>query len=175
MKINFLSVLTGMFFLLQASISPAEDYKIGAVNAIRILEQSPQAEKMRSLIEKEFAPRDRKLVSAQKALKELEDRLQKDAAIMSESERSRLERDIINQRRDLKRSQDEFREDLTFRRNEEITKIQKEIVTAINAIAKKHKFDMILNEGVIYASPKVDISNLVIEQLKSSSGGAGGE
>ncbi len=144
----------------------AEDYKIGAVNAIRILEQSPQAEKMRNLIEKEFAPRDRDLVSAQKSLKEMEDRLTKDAPIMSESERSKLERDIINKRRDLKRSQDEFREDLTFRRNEEIAKIQKEIVDAINSVARENEFDMVLNEGVIYASPKVDISQLVIDQLK---------
>ena len=67
----------------------AEDYKIGAVNAIRILEQSPQAEKMRNLLEKEFAPRDRELVAAQKSLKEMEDRLTKDAPIMSEAERSK--------------------------------------------------------------------------------------
>ncbi len=149
----------------------AEDYKIGAVNAIRILEQSPQAEKMRAQIEKEFAPRDRELVSAQKSLKEMEDRLTKDAPIMSESERSKLERDIINKRRDLKRSQDEFREDLTFRRNEEIAKIQKEIVDAINAVAKANNFDMVLNEGVIYASPKMDISQLIIDHLKKKSGG----
>ena len=144
----------------------AEDYKIGAVNAIRILEQSPQAERMRSLLEKEFAPRDRELVEAQKELKEMEDRLTKDAPIMSEAERSKLERDIVNERRDLKRNQDEFREDLTFRRNEEIAKIQKDIVDAINTIARENGFDMILNEGVIYASPKVDVSQLVIDQLK---------
>ena len=78
---------------------------------------------------------------------------------------AKLERDIINERRDLKRNQDEFREDLTFRRNEEIAKIQKDIVDAINKIAQDNGFDMILNEGVIYASPKVDISQLVIDQL----------
>ncbi len=143
----------------------AEDYKIGVVNAIRILEQSPQAEKMRKQIEKEFAPRDRELVASQKKLKQLEDRLTKDAAIMSEAERKKLERDIINQRRDLKRSQDEFREDLTFRRNEEIAKIQKEIVDAINAVAKTGAFDVVLSEGVIFASAKVDISQNVIDYL----------
>ena len=171
MKISFLPALAGVFLLAQTGLTAAEEYKIGAVNALKILEQSPQAEKMRNQIEKEFAPRDRELVSAQKELKEMEDRLQKDAAIMSESERVKLERDIINKRRDLKRSQDEFREDLTFRRNEEIAKIQREIVTAINAVAKSNNFDMILNEGVIFASPKVDISNLVIEELKSKGGG----
>lgn len=151
-----------------ASVS-ADDYKIGVVNAIRILEQSPQAEKMRKQIEKEFAPRDRELVASQKKLKELEDRLTKDAAIMSESERKKLERDIINQRRDLKRSQDEFREDLTFRRNEEIAKIQKEIVTAINAVAKTSGFDIILSEGVLFASSKVDISQQIIDHLNKKS------
>ncbi len=148
----------------------ADDYKIGVVNAIRILEQSPQAEAMRKQIEKEFAPRDRELVSSQKNLKELEDRLTKDAAIMSETERKKLERDIVNQRRDLKRSQDEFREDLTFRRNEEIAKIQKDIVDAINVVAKQSKFDIVLSEGVIFASAKVDISKLVIDHLNKSAG-----
>ena len=145
----------------------AEDYKIGAVNAIRILEQSPQAERMRNSLEQEFAPRDRELVAAQKGLKEMEDRLTKDNAIMSTAEIDKLERDIINERRDLKRNQDEFREDLTFRRNEEIAKIQKDIINAINTVARENGFDMILNEGVIFASPKVDISQLVIDQLKA--------
>ena len=144
----------------------AEDYKIGAVNTIRLLEQSPQAESMRSQIEKEFAPKDRELVAAQKKLKDMEDRLAKDAAIMSETERRNLERDIINDRRELKRNQDEFREDLTFRRNEEMAKIQKEIVEAIQAVSKQNGYDVVLTEGVIYASQKVDITALVVDALK---------
>ncbi len=156
--------------LVFAGAAAAEDYKIGVVNALRILEQSPHAEKMRALLEKEFAPRDRELVSAQKSLKEMEDRLTKDAPIMSEAERGKLERDIVNKRRDLKRDQDEFREDLTFRRNEEIAKIQKEIVDAINAVAKENEYDMVLNEGVIYASPRIDISQLIIDRLQQEGG-----
>lgn len=148
----------------------AEDYKIGAVNAVRLLEQSPQAEKMRAQIETEFSPRDRELVLAQKKLKEQQDRLAKDAAIMSESERKKLERDIINARRDLKRSQDEFREDLTFRRNEEIAKIQKEIVEGIQAVAKENNYDVVLSEGIIYASSKIDMTKLVIDYLKKKNG-----
>lgn len=150
----------------------AEDYKIGAVNTIRLLEQSPQAENMRALIEKEFAPKDRELVAAQKKLKDMEDRLAKDAAIMSETERRNLERDIINDRRELKRSQDEFREDLTFRRNEEMAKIQKEIIEAIQAVAKGGAFDVVLTEGVIYASPKVDITAMVVDALRKRPAGA---
>ena len=170
-KMRIQIITAGLLLAVSAfTTSFADDYKIGVVNAIRILEQSPQAEKMRKQIEKEFAPRDRELVASQKKLKELEDRLTKDAAIMSETERKKLERDIVNQRRDLKRSQDEFREDLTFRRNEEIAKIQKEIVDAINVVAKESGFDLILSEGVIFASAKADISKIVIDHLNKKAG-----
>ena len=113
---------------------------------------------------------DKQLVAEQKKIKDLEDRLNKDGAIMSEGERTKLERDIISAKRDLKRSQDEFREDLNFRRNEEFAKIQKKIVLAIQQVAKDNSFDVILGEGVVFASPKVDISNLVIEHLKKDTG-----
>ena len=151
----------------------ADDYNIGTVNTARLLSESPQAETLRSQIEKEFAPRDRQLLGDQKKLKDLEDRLTKDAAIMSESERKKLERDIISMRRDLKRNQDEFREDLTFRRNEELTKIQRDIGEAITAIAKQQKLDLVFTEGsAIYFSEKVDITNDVITYLKGKSGSA---
>ncbi|MDX1518866.1 MAG: OmpH family outer membrane protein [Gammaproteobacteria bacterium] len=154
--------------------SAAEGFKIGAVNALRVLEQSPQAEAAKKKIEKEFAPRDRQLIAEQKKMKELEDRLNKDGAIMSESERRNLEREIISKKRDLKRSQDEFREDLNFRRNEEFAKIQKDIVESIQEVAKENGYDIVLGEGVIFASPEADMSNLVIERLKSKHGGGGG-
>jgi len=162
--------LVTAIFLLSAFVVPvyAEDYKLGAVNAIKILEQSPQADAARSAIEKEFAPRDKEMVATQKRLKELEDRLVKDGAIMSEAERQKLEREVINLKRDLKRTQDEFREDFNFRRNEEFSKIQKKIVEAIQNVAKENNYDIVLSEGVIYASPKVDISDLVIEYLKKN-------
>jgi outer membrane protein len=170
-KISKFLVICGivLFNLFSAAVQ-AEDYRIGAVNAVRILEQSPQAEKLRSQIEKEFSPRDRELVAAQKKLKEMEDRLERDSAIMSETERKDLEREIINMRRDIKRDQDEFREDLSFRRNEELTKIQKEIVQAIQTVAKQNNYDIVLSEGVIFASTKVDITDLVIDYLRKKNG-----
>ncbi len=149
----------------------AEDYKIGAVNTIRILEQSPQAITADALIKKEFSSRDRELVTQQKNVKSMEDRLAKDGAIMSDTERKKLERDIVSSRRDLKRGQDEFREDVNFRFNEERAKIQKEVFDAIQKVAKENGYDLVLFDGVAYASPKTDISDLVIKYLKEKQTG----
>ena len=167
MKILFKFFFTCcLIFLLVFKVSAEETYKIGAVNAIRVLEKSPQADTARKMIEEEFSPRDKELIAEQKNIKDLEDKFKKDRAIMSEQESSKLERDIISKKRDLKRKQDEFREDLNYRRNEEMVKIQKQIIKSIQQVAKDNNYDLVLSEGVLFASPKIDMSGLVIEYLK---------
>lgn len=168
-------LLIAFVLTLSASMAQTQDIKIGAVNAVRILENSPQAEAAREKIQREFAPRDRELVEEQKKLKAAEDKLSKDGAIMSEAERAQIEREIVQMKRDMKRSQDEFRDDLNFRRNEEFGEIQKSILEAIQKVAKDMGYDIVLGEGVIYASKKVDISDEVIEYLKEKQGSGGGQ
>jgi outer membrane protein len=158
--------LLGAFLWIQGAAAQ-ENLRIGFVNAVKVLEAAPQAESARSALEKEFSARDRELVATQKSIKAMEDKLDKDGAIMSEAERSKLEREIVAKRRDLKRDQDEFREDVNFRRNEEFGKIQREIVEAIHQVAKDKQFDLVVGEGVIFASKKVDITDSVIEKLKA--------
>ena len=153
-------------FLFAFKVSAEETYKIGSVNAIRVLEKSPQADIARKMIEDEFSPRDKELITEQKSIKELEDKFKNDRAILSEQESAKLERDIISKKRDLKRKQDEFREDLNYRRNEEMVKIQKEIIQSIQKVAKDNEYDLVLSEGILYASPKIDMSGLVIDYLK---------
>ncbi len=162
---SFISLLT---ILVPIGSSFAADYKIGVVNAAKILEAAPQAEAARKKLEKEFATRDRNLVALQKDLKGLEDRFSKDGAIMSEAERARLERDIVGKRRELKRDTTEFQEDVNFRRNEEMGKIQIKIKEAIDALAAEQSFDMVLGQGVVFFSGKVDITDAIIERLQKT-------
>lgn len=144
----------------------AADLKIGVVNIAKVMEEAPQAEKAREVLEKEFQPREQKLIDAQKEVRGMEERLARDASIMSESERGRIERDVLAKKRDAKRDQDEFREDLQIKRGELMEKLQRELVTAIRDFAQKEKFDIVLAEGVVYMSDKVDVTAQVLERLK---------
>jgi outer membrane protein len=167
MKILFKILISTVCVLVFASQSYAEGVpKIGAVQVLKVLEQSPQYQVADKALNKEFEPRSKILISEQTKIKDLEDKLGKDRAIMSEAEIGKLERNILEKRRDYKRSQDEFREDLNFRRNEELAKIQKLIFEAIQKVAKENNYDLVLSEGVIYASSKTDMTALVIEHLK---------
>jgi outer membrane protein len=150
--------------LLAANVSYAE-LKIGFVNIPAVLEKAPQAEKAKKRLELEFSPRDKQLVAQQKEIQLKEEKMNRDASVMGESERANLEKDIINKKRDAKRSQQEFSEDFNARRNEELGKLQRRIVEAIRSIAKDQKYDLLLTDGVIYASEQIDVTNQVQQKL----------
>lgn len=158
--------LSFILFGLIATVAHAADTRIGIVNTAKLLKEAPQAEEARKKLESEFAPRDIKIVDLQKSIKLLEDKLSKDAAIMSEAARKKQEREIVSQKRDVKRIREEFTEDFNFRRNEEIGKLQKLVSETILYLAKEQQYDIILNESVIYASTQVDITANVLEQLR---------
>jgi len=84
---------------------------------------------------------------------------------MAETERRNKERDLANQSRDLQRMQREFREDLNLRRNEELAGIQERANKVIQQIAESEKFDLILQDPVVYASQRIDITDKVIKAL----------
>jgi len=144
----------------------AAELKIGVVDARAILDKAPQAEMARKRMDEEFAPRDQKLVEAQKSLRSLEQQLASEGDMMSESQRRILERDIIAKRRELRRSAEELREDINIRRNEELNKLQKEIIEAIASLAKEENFDIILNHtAAVYWSERVDLTEKVLQRL----------
>lgn len=141
------------------------EMKVGFVDTAKLMESAPQVKEAQSKIEAEFAPREKELVELQRKIRAQEDRLSRDSAVMSESENTKLERDILAMRRDLKRSQEEFRDDLNIRRNEVLAKLQREIFDAIVAFAKEQNYDLIMGQGVVYSSERVDITEAVLKQL----------
>ena len=162
----FICILLTSFTFVQTVT--AKELKIGVVDIQKILEESPQAEAARNTLQSEFAPRDEELKNNQEKIRKLEEQLARDGAIMSESERSKLERDILSGKRDFKRGQDQFRDDLNFKRNEILEGLQRELVGSIRTYAKSHGFDLLLAEGVIYASDALNITEDVLKTLHAS-------
>ena len=152
-----------------SGVTLAANLKIGVVNMARIMEEAPQAEAARNSMQKEFAPRERELVELQKSIRSAEEKLARNGAIMSESERGKMERDILSKKRDFQRDQEAFRDDITFKRNEILEKLQRELIGIIQTYAKNEKYDVLLAEGVVYMSQSVDATEQVLAELKKKS------
>ena len=114
---------------------------------------------------KEFATRDAEIQKLAKQVRDLQAALDRDGATMADTDRRNKERDLANQTRDLQRMQREFREDINLRKNEEISALQERANKVIQQIAESEKYDLILQDPVVYASQRIDITDKVIKAL----------
>ncbi len=151
---------------MSAPIAMGANLKIGYVNSAKVIEQAPQAKAALARLDKEFSPRDKKLVSTREKIKSLETELEKNSLVLNDSEKRSKERELLILKRDVRRAAQEFREDYNLRRNEELAALQKLVYKTIINIAKKQRFDLILHEGAIYASDKIDITDRVLVNLR---------
>ena len=141
------------------------EYKIGFVNTERLFREATPAKRAQQKLEKEFSGRDADIQKLSKQVRDLQALLEKDGVTMAESDRRNKERDLANMSRDLQRLQREFREDLNLRRNEELGSVQERANKVIQQIAEAEKFDLILQDPVVFASTRIDITEKVIKAL----------
>lgn len=151
-------------------ITPAQGdtLKIAYVNFVKVIEEAPQAKEALKKLEAEFRPRDKELVDMQAKVKEAGDKLEKDALVMKAAERRQTERELLVLKRNLRRATQEFREDYNIRRNEELAVLQRLVSKVIVEIAKREQYDLVVHEGTLYASQKVDITAKVLAHLANT-------
>jgi outer membrane protein len=151
-------------FLVFSSAVHAEDSKIGFVSTERIFREAAPAKAATLKIEQEFSKREKELQDMAARLKAMSDKLDKDAAILADSDRIKRQRELADLDKDFQRKQREFREDLNQRRNEELAAVIERANKAIKQIADAEKYDIIFQEAA-YVSPRIDITDKVLKAL----------
>lgn len=157
--------------MMAPSIGLAQNLKIGVVDVARLLQESPQAQGAMASLQDEFAPRQREIVAKQNEFQDKQSQVQRDLEVMGPEERRNAERDLRSDEREILRLQEEFREDLDLRRNEELAKMQQDLFREIQSFASAGGYDLIVGEGVLYASSAVDVTDLVLQGMQQSAGG----
>ena len=166
MNIRRITIFVLIIVVSATSVAFAES-KIGYVNFGKLMEKSQQGQAVRKALENEFSSRDKQLGASRDTILKLEEKLKNDGSIMSESNRVQLERDILSKKRDHNRLRDEYREDINIRRNEEIGALQKKVYEVIKKFSQEKSYDLVLTQAVLYASPKVDITDQILQRLNS--------
>ena len=163
---NFLVIFFSSFLLLPMSVSAETDtYKIGYVVVEKILKEAPQTAASNKKLEKEFKSRTDGLQKKVKSIQKQEKDFKKNNVTMTATQRQKAQKDIQNAKIEIQRIERELREDIDIRRREEIGKLQQKINEAIEDLAAKEKYDLILYQGVAFASKEIDITNELIKVL----------
>lgn len=163
-SIAFAVLAIGSFL---AAGQASAEIKIGVVNFQKLLEDAPQTKTAMQTLENEFGPRRRELLTMQNDLKAKDEKLQKEGAVMSESDRANAEKTLRDQQREFSRKGGEFQDDVSTRKNEEIGKVQRYLVGEIQTYANAQGFDLVLGDGVFFAKQPLDITAAVLAVLTS--------
>ena len=142
----------------------AQEVKVGFVSTERIFREAAPAKAANAKIEQEFSKRDKELQDMGARLKTMADKLDKEAPVLSETDRGRRQRELGDLDKDFQRRQREFREDLNQRRNEELATVLERTNRVIKQIAEAEKYDIVFQEAV-YISPRIDITDKVLKAL----------
>lgn len=163
-----LAIMAG-FTQLAAAQTPT---KIGVVNITRLMSESPQARTANETLRTEFAPEERDIQTLGQTLKTKEDKLKKDQATLSQAQVAAAERELRDGYIDLQARQDKAEDRFNARRNEEMSKLQRVVLEEVQKYARANTFDLILADGVLYASAALDVTAPVLQALTARPAGA---
>jgi outer membrane protein len=150
-----------------AVVHAQETFRIGFVNADRVLREALPAKTAQAKLEAEFLKREKDLTAQGEALKTASEKFERDAPTLSETQRMTRQRALIEQDRDFQRRRREFQEDLNARKNEELQQVYERANRVIKEVAETEKYDAILQEA-IYINPRHDITEKVIKALNAT-------
>ena len=145
----------------------AQEVKIGVVNVPFLMDRAPQTKAAMEALQEEFAPRQREFAAKTKELEDLAARIQKDAAVMGQTEREAAEKELRELRREVTRLQNEFQEDLNLRQNEELGNLQRTLLAEVQNYAQAEGYDLVVGEA-LFVSPAVDITEEMLRAIETN-------
>ena len=155
------AVVLGLVFVATAE---AQQLRIGYVDMKKVLDNAPQVLAGRERLDQEFRARNDSIELDEVRANALEARLAQ--GDMTADSRVQLERDLREMRRNITRRKEDLADELSFRRTEEVQNLEDQINIAVQEIAERNGFDLIVSSPVIYASPALDITDMILEQLE---------
>lgn len=160
------SALVLLAGLMMAGTVAAKEMKIGFVDVQAVAAKIPQSAAMQETIRSEFAQRIETVGKLEKDINFNIEKLRRDGPTMSEKQQEELKTTLNNQRQQYEQLARPLDEEIRNRQAEERNKVLALIKTAIDAVAEREKFDVVLNSGAaVYAKPEYDISEAVAAQV----------
>ncbi|MDT8448722.1 MAG: OmpH family outer membrane protein [Wenzhouxiangellaceae bacterium] len=155
-------------FMLAAMISgalSAQDIRIGYVDMKRLLDNAPQVIARRAELDLEFRPINNQLMADEERLLQMEQELAAANGLTPEQVNAR-QREIRNLQRSIQRRREDLADELNFRRNRQIKELGEEIEVAVQTVARREGYDLVLSSPVAYASEAIDITGKVLDFLE---------
>lgn len=140
--------------------------RIAVINPMRLIKEAPQAEKARNALKSEFASRRQSLQDLQEKLENEQKAFNKNRSIMSSSDQQKKQNELQEEQEKFRQKQNAYNRDVQQAERAAFGKLRKKIYDVIVDVAKKKHYDLVLSDGIVYATKQVDITDEVLHQLR---------
>lgn len=162
---QFVLVSTLFASLLFSNIANAEA-RIATLDARSALLGSVSAKEFQSSLEQEFSGDQASIQSLGKELQGLQEKAQRDGAVMSEPEKLKLQQQMVEKQDDAKFQVAKLRKASNARQQEWLRSMQPKLNEAITSVVEADQIDILLqNQALAFAKPTFDITAKVTAAL----------
>jgi len=161
-----LSVLAVLAMVSYTSLASAQ-LKVGVYDNGKVLSSLPSVQKEFKKLEAELEPKRKEVESKQRALVKLQEDIQKNGPVLSAKDLQSKKLEFSSRRRELQLLAEDTERVFSVRRNEVAREIQASLDNEVIKLAKEQSYDLILRSGVLFASPKVDITSQILQRMSN--------
>jgi outer membrane protein len=143
--------------------------KVGVIDVQLVLQSLPQVAVIEQKINAEFQDQIQEVTAMREEGNFLVEKLQREAATMSEDQKKQLQEQIQTLGQQMQQKGQPLQQSMQNRTAEERNKLLGLIKQAIDGIAAKEGYDMVLNaQSVPFAKDEYDISQKVLDQVSKA-------
>ena len=153
--------------LMLPGISVAE-LKVAVIDIQRAVFSSEEAREYLAQIEEEFSQQEDEMRDLQTGVSAMQEHLQKDGEVLSDSERRRLQQDIESKTNDFVYLRQKVQRQVEDRQQELFSGMDGKVQRAVEELVRREDYDLVLHrQAVLYSGDLYDITRKLTEQLNS--------
>ena len=165
-NVKKLSLCLAGLLALTSAATMASDARIGVVDLQKIMQTSNQMKTIQQKLEKEFKPRRDKLVASETSLKGDMEKLKRDSAILTTSQKKDLEKKVLAAQQQFERDGQQYQQELSTAHNEAMEGLYTKVRAAISKIATDEKYDLIVQKDAApFSLATLDVTEKVIKAV----------
>jgi len=152
--------------MLLASSVMAADQKIGVVNFQEVMGKIPQTAALMQSLEAEFKDEKAIITQLEKDIKYYQEKLKRDGALMAAKEKDELNAKVKSLFQEYQVKGKALQDKASQRQNQETNKIIALVRQAVDNIAAKEDYDLVLSQqAVVFSKPDSSITDIVVEHV----------
>jgi len=140
--------------------------RIGVVDLRQALFSSEDARTFSESLQKDFAGDEEKVRETQEAARKLKERLEKDGAMMNESERNKLAGEFQEKVKEFNFLKQRLDSTVSQRKQAFLEEARPEVDAAVKELLEENDLDLILpSEAVVYVKPEMNLTPQLLDKL----------